>query len=113
MNFKHHLLLVLFILFQSLVFAHNPQQSTLKLILSEENNFLNISLSQYGIEEALKKKYPNLELTTIEPNVFKELLIRYLKENIKISVDEEPLKIGSGVIKLGSHQTELKLKIEN
>ena len=114
MRFKSKIIITsFFLLFQIFLFAHNPQQSSLKLIIFENNGFLNISLSQYGIEQALIKKYPNLDLSSVEPNDFKELLIKYLKEHIILSVDGHQLKIGKGVIKLGNHQTDLKFEINN
>jgi hypothetical protein len=74
---------------------------------------LDIILSQYGIEQALIKKYPNLNLKTIDNKEFKEILIKYIKENIELYVNGQKLKIGTGVIKLGNHQTDLKFKVGN
>ena len=95
------------------VFAHNTQQSSFKLFLSGDDSFIEIVLSQYGIEQALIKKYPDLNLKLINPNDFKELLIQHLKQNILISENGKPLKIGSGLIKMGSHQTDVKFKVDN
>ena len=107
------LLISLFFAVESSVFAHNPEHSSLKLIISEKSGFLDISLSQHGVEQALLKKYPDLNLNSIETNKFKELLIGYLKENIILTINDQELKIGAGVIKLGSHQTSLKFRVEN
>jgi len=108
-----YLLLVLFSMCQSLLFAHNPQQSTIRLTIQENNALLDLSLAQYGVEQALIKSNPDLDLSLIEQNEFKELLIAYLKENILISINGKAIKIGSGIIKLGNHNTELKFIIEN
>ncbi|MCB4807713.1 hypothetical protein LG651_05580 [Tamlana sp. 62-3] len=97
--------------FQSLAFAHNPYQSSLKLHVLEHEGWLAISLSQYGIEQALVKKYPELDLKAVDLTEFKELLIKYLRETIAISINGEALKIGKGAIKLGNHQSDLKFKI--
>ncbi|MUU78418.1 hypothetical protein [Winogradskyella endarachnes] len=113
MKFNNSLLFGFLFLFQSVAFAHNPQQSSFKLFLTENNNILEISLSQYGIEQAFLKKYPELDLSSIEPNKFKELLIKYLKENILIFANDQQLNFGAGIIKLGSHQTDLKFRINN
>lgn len=114
MKIKHKLLLISFLLFQSILTAHNPQQSSFKLIISEPVSFLTISLSQYGVEQALIKKHPDLDISTIEIKKLKELLVKHLKENIKLFANNEQLvQIGKGVIKLGSHQTDLKFQLTN
>jgi len=94
------------------LFAHNPMQSSLKLSIYEQSGILEVNLAQYGVEQALIKKYPDLDLKSINPTDFKELLINYLKENIAITIDDQQLKIGKGAIKLGSHQTDLRFQLE-
>lgn len=114
MNFKNKFLITgFFLLFQNVLFAHNPQQASFQLMVTDELSYLNITLSQYGVEQALMKKYSDLDIKTIAPKDFKELIINYLKQNIHLSVNGKPLKIGSGIIKLGNHQTDLKFKIED
>lgn len=113
MKCKLFLALSLFLFVEGHVRAHNPQQASLKLIIQEKGTFIDIGLSQYGIEQALLKKYPDLELGSIEPNAFKELLITYLKQSIRLSVNGRPLPLGTGVIKLGSHQTNLKFVVDD
>ena len=93
--------------------AHNPLQSSLKLSIYEQSGILEVNLAQYGVEQALVKKYPDLNLKSTTPKDFKELLINYLKENILISVNGQQLKIGKGAIKLGNHQTDLKFQLDN
>lgn len=99
--------------FQSLLFAHNPLQASLKFSIHEQVGILEVALAQYGIEQALVKKYPDLDLQSIDLKDFKELLINDLKETIIISVNGQPVNIGKGVIKLGSHQTDLKFQVNN
>lgn len=114
MNLKNKLRIAgFFLLFQNVLFAHNPQQASFQLMVTDELSYLNITLSQYGVEQALVKKYSDLDVKTIAPKDFKELIINYLKQNIHLSVNGKPLKIGSGIIKLGNHQTDLKFKIED
>lgn len=103
----------LLITFQSLLNAHNPLQSSINLKLYEHNGILEINLAQYGVEQALLKKYPDLEIASMPSNDFKEVLINYLKESILIKINDQDLIIGKGVIKLGSHQTDLKFQIDN
>lgn len=103
----------IFLFSQSMLWAHNPSQSSLTFSIYAQTGFLELSLAQYGIEQALVKKYPDLDLKVIEQKDFKELLVEYLKETIMISANGQPLKIGRGVIKLGNHQTDLKFQVDN
>lgn len=116
MKGKYYILILLVPIFlcSSFVFSHNTQQSSFKLFLSDNNdNFIEIILSQYGVEQALINKYPDLNLQSITPKDFKELLVQHLKQNISMSVDGNPLNIGGGLIKLGSHQTNVRFKVNN
>lgn len=107
------LLVAFFSLLQSHLLAHNPQQASLKLFIQEKGSFIDLSLSQYGIEQAFLKKYPKLEMSAIEANEFKELLIKYIKENIQLSANGQTLEVGTGIIKLGSHETNLKFIVDS
>lgn len=107
-----YFLIGLFAVVQS-VLAHNPHSSSLRLTVVERGGVLELSLSQYGVEQALIKKYPDMDLKSMEQNEFKENLIQYIKETISFSANGKALKIGSGIIKLGSHQTDVKFKILN
>ena len=82
MKYKCCAFLILFLSLNGLVFAHNTQQSSFNFLLSNDDSVVEIILSQYGIEQALIKKYPDLDLKLTSPKDFKELLIKYLKQNI-------------------------------
>lgn len=107
------LMVVSILCIQNFLLAHNPWQSSLKLILFEESGILELNLAQYGVEQALIQKNTELDFKSIDPNDFKELLVDYLKENIKIDINGQQITIGKGAIKLGSHQTDLKFQINN
>lgn len=115
MKVKYCILILLVSLFlcNNFAFAHNTQQSSFKFFLSDNDSFIEIILSQYGIEQALVKKYPDLNLKLIKAKDFKEILVQHLKQNISISENGKPLNIGSGLIKMGSHQTNVKFKVDN
>ncbi len=102
-----------FLLLQCSLFAHNSNISSLRLNIQGNGAILEFSLSQYGIEQALIKKYPDLNLKTIESDDFKEILIKYIKENVILYVNGTLLEIGTGVIRLQSHQSDLKFKVTN
>ncbi len=104
---------IVLLLSQNYLHAHNPFQSSLQLSLYEGSvtGILEINLAQYGVEQALVKKY-NLDVASIGQIEYKEKIIAYLKDNINIEIDNQQVKIGQGVIKLGSHQTDVKFHIE-
>lgn len=94
-------------------FAHNVQQSSFKLLFSKEKNFLDIVLSQYGIEQAMLKAYPSFNLEESDSQRFKELLVRHIKENFQVKVNGESLVLGRGAIRLGSHQSNIRFRVNN
>ena len=111
-NIQSVLLTVIF--FSSFItYAHNPQISSLRLNIQNSTGILEFSLAQHGIEQALLKKYPRINLKTIAPNSFKELLIKYLKETVLLSANGKSIKLGAGIVRLGSHQSDLKFKLKN
>lgn len=113
MKYKFYCLSFFLLFFTHSAKAHNTQQASFKLVLTGDASFIDISLSQYGIEQALLKSYPELNLSATNTSLFKETLVRHLKENIHISVNGKPLKMAGGLIKLGSHQSMLKFKVSN
>lgn len=104
-------LLITFI--QTTALAHNTHQANLKLEFSKHFNLLHANISQYGAEQALVKSYPNIDLATIDPNKFKELLVRHFKDSVHISINGEQVALGKGAIKLGAHDTKLMFRINS
>jgi len=107
------ILACLFVLFQGQLLAHNPNLASIKLIIQEKGAFLDLNMSQYGIEQVLLKNNPNLDLKTISQIELKELIIDEVKKHIQLSANGEIISLGTGVIKLGSHETNLKFVINN
>lgn len=107
------ILACLFVLFQGQLLAHNANLASIKLIIQEKGTFLDLNMSQYGIEQDLLKNNPNLDLKTISQTELKELIINEIKEHIQLSINGEIISLGTGVIKLGSHVTNLKFVINN
>lgn len=91
--------------------GHDPLSAFFQLDMYEESCLLSINLSQYGSEQALIKTYSGLDLSSIDPDDYKQKLIGYIKECTYIEIDGEALQIGKGAIKLGSHQTDLKFEL--
>ena len=112
-NIQSVILTILFVISSFNICAHNPQISSLRLNIQNNTGILEFSLAQHGIEQALLKKYPDINLKVITPNSFKELLVKYLKETVLLSANGKPIKLGTGIVKLGSHQSDLKFKLKN
>jgi len=94
--------------------AHNPLTAKVELNTNlSEGGLLNIYLAQAGLHQALVKYFPATDFPTISTDAYKKLAVRYLKEHIHLSVDDTPLVIGEGGIKLGNHQTDLRFLINH
>ena len=112
MNIKF-IIVCLFVLFQSQLLAHNPNQASIKLVIQEKGAFIDFNMSQYGIEQVLLKKNPNLDLKTISKKELQELIINEVKKKIELTSNGKTVDLGTGVIRLGNHETNLKFLIEN
>ncbi|MEM1319605.1 MAG: hypothetical protein AAGG75_05075 [Bacteroidota bacterium] len=93
--------------------AHNPLTAKFELkALPQGGAILNIYLSQVGLHQALTTHFQDTDFTTISSTAYKQLAVQYIKEKTHLRADGRPLLIGEGGIKLGHHQTDLKLAIE-
>lgn len=111
MKKKTIILLILLAVFTS-VRAHNPLSAMYYLEVKEDINILNISLSQNGLNEALKKHFSNLNLETLSAADYKQKAIGYIKDNFSLIVNGVTIKLLEGGIKLGNHETDLKFIID-
>lgn len=92
--------------------AHNPLTAKVELNTNlEGGGLLNIFLSQAGLNEALLKSANQTDFSTISQVAYKKMAVQYIKNHIEIIADGQPLVIGEGAIKLGSHQTDLRFLI--
>lgn len=88
--------------------AHNPLSAMYYLEVKEDINILNISLSQTGLNEALKKHYKNVDFNKLSGIEYKKLSVKYIKDNFYLKINNNEVTLQDGGIKLGSHQTDLK-----
>ncbi len=91
------------------VSAHNP--NTASVVISPINGvwIAQFTISQEGANYALNSYYADKDLTSIEAEKYKELYISYLKKKISLIVDDTKISFSSAGIKLGNHQTDIKL----
>ncbi len=89
-------------------YAHNPLSARYNLDVKEGMSVLTINLSQTGLDVAIKKHYSKINIEELTHIEYKELAVKYLKENFELSINEENIFLLDGGIKLGNHQTDLK-----
>ncbi|WP_299385486.1 hypothetical protein [uncultured Lacinutrix sp.] len=88
--------------------AHNPLSAMYYLEVKEGIGILNISLSQAGLQEALKKHYSARKIETLTSIEYKKLAVRYLKEKFYLNINGNKIELLEGGLKLGNHQTDIK-----
>lgn len=88
--------------------AHNPK--TTSVVISPENGVYTVHyvISQEGANYALAEFYSGQDLQSLSAGEYKELYIDYLKEHFQLIIDGEIVPLGSGGIKLGNHQTDVR-----
>ena len=112
-NFITTLLIFCISIFAKNVQAHNAEIATFTIHQKGAMYMLKIDLAQLGVDGAMAQLHPDLDLENIDLNIYKELIIKYLKQSISISsINGEKIKLGEGGIKLGAHQTSLKFVLE-
>ncbi len=89
--------------------AHNPETASVYVKPINGIWVMQLSFSQTGVHNALTKSYTDIDWNTISTNEYKTKFISYLKEHLDLDVDGQHIAITSGGIKLGSHQTDVKL----
>ncbi|MFI8604120.1 hypothetical protein ACIGCP_06650 [Cellulophaga baltica] len=111
---KKHVLAILFVLLSySSAMAHNPLSALYYLELKDNLGILSISVSQDGLNEALKKQHPLEDFTTITTIKYKELAVQYIKDNFDLRLNNFEYPINDGGIKLGNHQTDIKFILDD
>ena len=93
--------------------AHNP--NTASVVISPINGVwvAQFTISQEGANYALNSYYSDKDLNSIEVAKYKELYIDYLRKKISLIVDDTKISLSSSGIKLGNHQTDIKLLLPN
>ncbi|WP_158978718.1 hypothetical protein [Cellulophaga sp. L1A9] len=110
---KYMLFLLFTVLSFSSLLAHNPLSALYYLELKDNLGILSISVSQDGLNEALKKQYLTEDFTTITTEKYKELAVRYIKDHFDLTLNNEVFLLNDRGIKLGNHQTDFKFLTDN
>ncbi|MFK7799244.1 MAG: DUF6702 family protein [Aureispira sp.] len=105
-------LIFLLILAPVFLFAHNPLSAKYYLEHGQKGTFINIYLSQDGVNQAMIQQYGEEMLQQQSPLAFKQLIVDYIKDNFELAVNGQVVALREGGIKLGNHQTDLKFLLE-
>ena len=91
-----------------MIHAHNPLSASFFLEGKENFGLLNISISQTGLHEVVKKKFSEKEIEALSAEAYKKFVVQYIKENFSLTIDDTHITLLDGGIKLGNHQTDIK-----
>lgn len=95
-----------------LLFAHNPLSAKYYLEHNDQGTFVNIYLSQDGVNQAMLQQYGRDVLQQQDQTAFKQLIVDHIKNNFELKVDGQVVTLLEGGIKLGNHQTDLKFLLD-
>ena len=106
-------LLAGFLLMTCWASAHNP--NTTAVTFRPENGIwtAHFVISQQGANYALATYYATRDLGEVSIEEYKKLYLDYVKAHCQLIVDGTPVHFGSAGIRLGSHQTDIRLLIED
>ncbi|WP_258105130.1 hypothetical protein [Marinoscillum sp. MHG1-6] len=95
-------------------YAHSPNLATFQLKQYNQVWVLEGSFAQFGLNEAMKSHYPELNLSELTSREFKKKAMAYLREGIEVSYPYgKLLRLGEGGIKIGSHQTDVRFVVDD
>jgi len=90
--------------------AHDINTASVVLTKQKEFWIVHISFARSAANYSIAE-YSKISNDALKDEVFKKQLISYVKSHFKLSIDDEIISIGSGGIKLGNHQTDLRFII--
>lgn len=108
--------LVIILLIIATVFpavAHNAKIATFTLRDTGAGWFIEMNFAQAGVDAAMIEKHGKQKLADLSKKTYQNLVIDYVKSNFNLVVDGEEIRLGSGGINLGTHQTDLKFVLPN
>lgn len=105
---------VLLFLIPQMCFAHNPtvSKTVIQLDSSTHKWYAILSFDQVGIIASLENENPELKNNFKNDILWKEAFIIYAKKHININSKNGNIKLGKGIVNLGSH-FEAILELEN
>jgi hypothetical protein len=93
--------------------AHNP--NTTSVVISPVNGIYSVHyvISQEGANYALAEYYAGQDLQSLSSEEYKEKYIDYIKNHTRLLIDDKEIPLGSGGIKIGNHQTDIRFLLPN
>lgn len=90
--------------------AHDINTASVVLTKQKEFWVVHISFARFAANFSIAE-YSKISIDDLEDDVFKKQLVSYVKSHFNLSVDDKSISMGSGGVKLGNHQTDLRFII--
>ena len=105
---------VIIFLLPQICFAHNPTVSKMVIRMDSATQkwYAILSFDQVGIIASLENENPELKFNFKNDILWKEVFIKYVKKHINVNSKNGTIKLGKGIVNLGSH-FEAILELEN
>lgn len=88
--------------------AHNTKIATFTLRDTGAGWLMEMNFSQKGVEAAMINLHGKQALQGLDKKSYQKLVVDYVKSNFNLTVDGRQIKLGTGGVVLGSHQSDLK-----
>lgn len=111
-NVNRLILIMALVLGMSSAKAFNPYTSSIIFEKIGNDWFMQISTSQVGAYEVLKKYYGTEDISTLSITAYKEKYIQYLKTHINLVADDVSVELLPVDTHLGSQQTEVRFVLK-
>ncbi len=94
--------------------GHNPQLATYWIRNYDAVWVIEARFAHAGLQAALEKYYEEVDFDNVSTDEYKKLIVKYVKSHIQMStISENEISLGSGGIKLGGHQTDVRFVLGN
>lgn len=111
-NVNRFVLIMALVLGMSSAKAFNPYTSSIIFERIGNDWFMDISASQLGTYEVLKKYYGTEDISMLSIAVYKEKYFQYLNTHIHLVADDFPVELLPVDARLGSRQAEVRFVLK-
>lgn len=104
-------LLLLWALASAPAAAHSPNVASFALEQTAQGWWLEACFPQIALDRALRGWLGDEAVESLSPTAWREAAVAYLKRTVQIRADGAPVALGAGGIRLGEHETDLRLSL--
>ena len=104
--------MLMFLLWLGIASAHDANLTTFHVRQEPPVWWLEVMFPAVSSEMELQRQEPGRDLATVSDDAYKRRVIAHVKDTVHLSANGRPLTLGSGGIKLGGHQSTIKLMLE-